>query len=125
MRFILHWLTLAVALVATGWCLPGVTVEGWMPLLVGSLVLGLLNATVRPVLQIVSLPITLLTLGLFALVVNGVSFGLAAWLVPGFAVDGVLWAIVGALVFSLLATVIGWFTEAPARHRARQEREGS
>lgn len=116
-RFLLHWFTIAVALAGTAYLLPGVHVEGWTPLIVGSLVLGLANAIVRPILALLTLPITLLTLGLFYLVVNGASFGLAAWVVPGFAIDGFGTAILGALVCSVLSWVIGWFTRDGGKDR--------
>ena len=70
-RFIIHWVTLSLALAATAWLLPGIVVDGWVPLLVGALVLGLMNAVVRPVVGLVTLPLTILTLGLFYFVVNG------------------------------------------------------
>ena len=117
-RFVLHWFALSVALAATAWCLPGITVQGWEPVVLGGLALGLVNATVQPLLQFISLPLSILTLGLFALVVNGASFALAAWFVPGFSVDGVLWAIVGALVFSVLSTIIGGVVRGPDRRVA-------
>ena len=67
---------------------PGRAVSSWSALLIGAAVLGLVNAVVRPVMTILTLPITLLTLGLFYLVVNGAAFGLAAAFVPGFDVSG-------------------------------------
>ena len=119
-RFLVHWATIALALGGTAWLLPGVHVDGWTPLLVGALVLGLANAIVRPLLVVLTFPITVLTLGLFYLVVNGVSFGLAAWIVPGFAIDTFWTAILGALVCSLLSWVIGWFTGDGASPRRRR-----
>lgn len=109
-RFIVHWVTLGLALAATAWLLPGIDVAGWLPLLLGALVLGLVNAVVRPVLGLLTLPITLLTLGLFYLVVNGASFALAAWIVPGFTVSSFWSAIGGALVCSVLSWLFGLFT---------------
>lgn len=115
-RFLLTVLVLTGALGATAWMLPGVTVGSWPALLVGALALAAVNAVVRPILAVLSLPVTLLTLGLFSLVVNGASFSLAAWLVPGFEVASFGTAVVAALVFSVLSTVLGWFTrEDPPR----------
>lgn len=108
-RFLVHWLVVAVALAATAWILPGVELSSWPALLVAALVLGLVNAVVRPVLVLLTLPITLLTLGLFYLVVNGAAFALAAAVVPGFVVGGCGWAILGALLVSLLSWFIGLF----------------
>lgn len=110
-RFLLHWLVVAIALGAASWVLPGVHVTSWPALAVAALVLGLVNATVRPLLAILTLPLTILTLGLFYLVVNGLAFALAAALVPGFGVDGLLWSMLGALLVSL----VSWFVGAIAR----------
>jgi len=104
-RFLTHWLAVAIALAAAAWLLPGVSISSWPALLVAALVLGLINAVVRPLLVLLTLPITILTLGLFYLVVNGAAFGLAAAFVPGFNVQGCGSAIAGAL----LVGVFSWF----------------
>ena len=108
-RFLTHWLTTAVALGAASWILPGVTVSSATALLVAALVLGFVNAVVRPVLVLMTLPFTLVTLGLFYFVVNGLAFGLAAWLVPGFGVRSFVWAILGAFIVGLVSWFIGGF----------------
>jgi putative membrane protein len=107
MGFLIHWLVTAVALAIGARVVPGIFVASTGTLIVAALVLGLVNAVVRPVLLILTLPITVLTLGLFYLVVNGLAFALAAWLVPGFTVATLGSAIGGALVVSLLSSVIG------------------
>ncbi|MEE4271833.1 MAG: phage holin family protein [Thermoanaerobaculales bacterium] len=109
-RFLIHWLVIALALWVTTWILPGVNVSSYAALAIAAVVLGLVNALVRPVLTILTLPITILTLGLFYLLVNGFTFLLAAWLVPGFQVGGYWWAVLGALVFSIISSFIGMFT---------------
>ena len=78
-------------------------------LMIAALVLGFINAIVKPILILLTLPITIVTLGLFYLVVNGVAFGLAAALVPGFSVASFGWAILGALVVGLVSWFIGSF----------------
>jgi putative membrane protein len=105
MGFLIHWLVVAIALWATAYIVPGITFTSWVALALAALVLGLVNAIVRPILVILTLPITVLTLGLFYLVVNGIAFGLAAYLVPGFGVATATAAILGALATS----VISWF----------------
>src|SRR5512138_2166504 len=82
---------------------PGIAVASTGTLVVASLVLGFLNAVVRPIISFFAIPITILTLGLFTLVINGATFALAAWLVPGFTVAGLGSAILGALAFSLIS----------------------
>jgi putative membrane protein len=108
--FLVHWLVVAVALWVATNVVPGVTVADTTALALAALVLGLVNALVRPVLVILTLPITVLTLGLFYLVVNGIAFGIAAALVPGFSVASFLAAVLGALVVSVVSWVIGLFT---------------
>ena len=80
-RFLAYWLTTAIALGAAAWILPGVSITSAPALAVSALVLGMVNAVVRPILVVLTLPLTFLTLGVFYLVVNGVAFSLAAWLV--------------------------------------------
>jgi putative membrane protein len=107
MRFLVHWIVIAVALGVTAWIVPGVHVDSAVALAVAALVLGFVNAIVRPVLVILTLPITLVTLGLFYFVVNGIAFALAALVVPGFRVDSLLWAMLGAIVVSLMSWFLG------------------
>jgi putative membrane protein len=108
-RFLMHWLVVAIALWVAAYIIPGVDVTSWQALAIAAIVLGLVNAIVRPILTILTLPITILTLGLFYLVVNGLAFALAAWLVPGFHVASFGWAILGALVVSLVSWFLGMF----------------
>ena len=111
-RFLVHWATVALSLWVATNIVPGIFVDSLMVLLIAALVLGLINASVRPVLVILTFPITVVTLGLFYLVVNGIAFGFAALLVPGFVVRGLMPAIFGALVVSVLSWFIGLFTRA-------------
>lgn len=111
-RFLIHWATVALSLWVATEVVPGIRVRSFAVLAVAAAVLGLVNACVRPVLVLLTLPITLLTLGIFYLFVNGVSFGLAAWLVPGFSVHGFGAAMLGALVVSVMSWFIGLFTGA-------------
>lgn len=119
-RFLAHWVTTAIALGVAEWILPGVRVDSYRSLAIAALVLGLINAVVRPILVLLTLPITVLTLGLFYLVVNGAAFTLAAVIVPGFDVDSIGWSILGALMVGLVSWFIGGFTAGAAprtRHR--------
>jgi putative membrane protein len=109
MGFLVHWLVVAVALWVTARFVPGVTITSWPSLVVAALVLGFVNAIVRPILVILTLPITILTLGLFYLVVNGIAFGLAAAVVPGFQIASWTAAILGALVTSVVSWILAFF----------------
>lgn len=114
-HFFTHWLTTAVALGVASWILPGVQVTSPTALAVAAFVLGFVNAVVKPVLVLLTLPITVVTLGLFYLVVNGLAFWLAAWLVPGFGVRSFLWAMLGALLVGTVSVFIGGFSQRPAQ----------
>ena len=107
--FLAHWLTTAVALGVTAGVLPGVRVDSLVSLAIAALVLGFVNAIVRPLLVLLTLPFTVLTLGLFYFIVNGLAFGLAAALVPGFRVASFFSAVLGAVVVGLVSWFIGMF----------------
>jgi putative membrane protein len=104
--FLVHWIVSALALAATAWLLPGVAVSSLPALLVAALVLGFLNAVVKPVLVLLTLPLTILTLGIFYLILNGVVFALASVLVPGFHVSGFGAAFLGALVMGVCSMLL-------------------
>lgn len=109
--FFVHTLVLAIALWVTTEVVPGVTVTSWAALALAAVVLGVVNAVVRPILLVLTLPITVLTLGLFYLVVNGMAFGLAAAVVPGFRVGSWTAAILGALLTSVVSWFLGIFVK--------------
>lgn len=106
MRFLARLLLNGVAIIIAAWLLPGLHIAGAMPALVAGVILGFVNAIVRPVLFFLTLPLTLITLGLFIFVLNAICFGLTAWLVPGFGIDGFWWAIVGALLVSIVSWIL-------------------
>ncbi len=81
--------------------IPGVRIDGWGNLVVAALLLGIVNAVIRPIILILTLPLTVLTLGLFILVVNGISVALVAWLMPGFTLSGLGAAILASMVIGL------------------------
>jgi putative membrane protein len=97
---------------------PGVVILGWGNLFIAALLLGMANAFVRPVLLIITLPLTILTLGLFLFVLNGLSLALVAWLMPGFSVSGLWAATLGAIVVGLTS----WFANAFVGSSGRLER---
>jgi putative membrane protein len=106
MRILLGWAINALCLLALPYLLATVQVKDFPTALVVALVLGLLNIIIRPILIILTLPINLLTLGLFTFVINGLLFWLTAHFVEGFSVTNFGWAIVGAIVYSLISWVI-------------------
>ena len=106
MGFLLRVLVNALAIMLAASVLPGIEVDGLVPTLAAAVLLGLVNAFVRPVLLILTLPITLVTRGLFLLVLNGFCFWLVAWLVKGFHVSGFGSALLGALVVSIVSWIV-------------------
>ena len=109
LAILVRWLVLAVALWVADYLLSGIRIASWQALVIGALVLAIFNATVKPVLAILTLPVTSLTLGLFYLIVNAAAFALAAALVPGFDIETLGAAIGGALITSLVAWFLGAF----------------
>src|SRR5437667_9076510 len=95
----------ALGLWAATTVVPGVRIDGWGNLVVAALLLGIVNAIIRPIILILTLPLTVLTLGLFILVVNGISLALVAWVLPGFTVAGLVPAVLGSIVVGLTS----WF----------------
>ncbi|HUK21460.1 MAG TPA: phage holin family protein [Gemmatimonadales bacterium] len=102
--FVFRLVITALGLWIASAIVPGVQIDGLGTLVLAALVLGIVNAVIRPIILILTLPLTVLTLGLFIFVVNGIAFALVAWLVPGFRVIGLGSAILGALVVG----VTGW-----------------
>ena len=104
-RLLLQWILSAIALLITSMLVPGFQVNGVAAALVAALVIGLLNATVGLLLKIITFPISILTLGLFLLVINAIMIMVASSLVTGFYVSGLGPAFVGAVVLALLGMV--------------------
>lgn len=106
MRIILIWFCNALALLAVAYLLPGIHVEGFEYALIAALVLGLINALIRPVLILLTLPITIVTLGLFILIINGLLFWFAGSVLKGFEVSGFWVGVMGALLYSIISSVL-------------------
>jgi len=102
-QLLLLWLINAVALIAVAYLMPGISVASFTTALVAALVLGLMNAVVRPVLFLLTLPVTILTLGLFIFVLNGLLFWFVGSFIQGFVVAGFWPGVFGAIVFSLIS----------------------
>jgi len=109
--FLTRWLTTTIAVLAAAQ-LPGIRYESWISLILAALLLGIVNALIRPLVLLLSLPLILLTLGFFVLVVNALMFSFVAALVPGFHVDSFGGAFFGAIVISIVSWFISsFFTE--------------
>jgi putative membrane protein len=106
MKLIVRWLLLAAALLLVAHLYPGVTVASFGSALIAAFVLGLFNTLVRPLLVLLTLPVTILTLGLFLFVINALMFWAAASVLDGFGVTGFVAALIGSLLYSLCGLVI-------------------
>jgi len=106
MKIILRWLLLAAALLLVAQLYPGVVVKSFGSALIAALVLGLFNALLRPILVLLTLPVTLITLGLFLFVINALMFYFAASVLDGFSVTGFGAALIGSVIYSLCGLVI-------------------
>jgi putative membrane protein len=102
MRILANWFVAALAIGVAAFLLPGVTVDGLFTALVVAIVLGLVNALIRPLLFILTIPINIITLGLFTLIINGLMVLLAARIVEGFAVASLGWAVLFSCVLWLI-----------------------
>ena len=105
---LLRWLINAAGLLLVAYLYPGVVVEGFLAALIAALVLGLVNAVIRPLLVILTLPATLLTLGLFIFVINALLFWFVAEIVHGFKVTGFGAALLGSILYSIITLLTSW-----------------
>lgn len=112
---LLRWLLSALALLAVAYLYPGVRVESFFAAVIAALVLGLVNALIRPILVLLTLPVTIITLGLFLFVINAGLFWFVAQVVKGFSVDGFLSALVGSILYSLVTLLVSWVFGGPKR----------
>ena len=114
MNFIIRWIATAVAVAAAVWIIPGITTVGndaTIAIIIGALVLSLVNMVLKPIFQLLSLPITIITLGIFYLIVNALLLELAAWastglFASGIAIDGFGSAFLGSIVISIVSAIV-------------------
>jgi len=104
--FLIKWFAMAVGVLAASYIIPTIVISDPGAAIIAALLLGLVNAVVRPVLVVLTLPFTILSLGLFLLVINAFMLELVAWLVDGFFVEGFLTAVIGSLVISIISSFV-------------------
>ncbi|NEO47799.1 MAG: phage holin family protein [Moorea sp. SIO4A3] len=110
LNILLTWLLSAISLMITAYLVPGITISGFGAAAVAVVVIGLVNAIIRPILVILTLPITILSMGLFLLVINAITLSLASYFTPDtFVVNGFWPAFFGAIVLTLVSSVINSF----------------
>jgi putative membrane protein len=101
---LLAWVADIVALLVADWIFSGVTIERWGPLILGAAILGIANTIVKPILTLLTLPLVLVTLGLFYFVINVLMLALAEWIAPDFSIDG-FWTYIGA---TIVVSIVSW-----------------
>ncbi|MDD5491512.1 MAG: phage holin family protein [bacterium] len=109
MHFLIRWGVNTLSLILTGYVVRGIHVDSLWAALMAALLLGLVNAFIKPVLILLTLPINILTLGLLTFIINGMLLSFVAWAIPGFIIDGFLWAVLGALILSIISTLLSIF----------------
>lgn len=103
LNLFLKWIAYTLAVIFVAWVIPGISVENFLSAMFVCVILALINTFIKPALQVISFPITVLTLGIFALVINALLLMFAGWIAPGFEVDGFLSALLGSILLSLFA----------------------
>jgi putative membrane protein len=106
--FLLMMIINSVALIIVAKLFKGISVKGWGPLLISALVIGIVNALIKPLIILLTLPINILTLGLLTLFINGFLFYMVSKLVKGFDIKGYWNAFFGALIFSIISVILSW-----------------
>lgn len=124
MKLLIRWVIVAFSLFVAAWLVPGIRVEGnaWLIFAVMAVILGFVNAVVRPILTLLTCSLVILTLGLFVLVINALTLWLASsiavnWFHVGFYVDGFWAAFLGALIVSIVSVILSAVVREPARQR--------
>ena len=105
---LVSWLANIVALAVADWIFDGVTIDGWWPLILGAAILGIANTIVKPILTLLTLPLVIVTLGLFYFVINVLMLALAEWIAPDFSING-FWTYIGA---TIVVSIVNWAMHA-------------
>lgn len=110
MILLLRWILFTLAIMFVAWLVPGIGVENFQTAMLVTVIMALINIFIRPLIVFITLPINILTLGIFTLVINALLFMLAGYIAPGFYVDGFLAAFLGSVVLSFLGLIINMVT---------------
>lgn len=111
-QFLLTWILTAISLVITAYLIPGIMIKGLVVAAIAALIMGLINAVVRPILILFTLPLTVLTLGLFLFVVNAISFSLVSYFTPGFSINSFWDALFGSIILSIISSLLNQVLES-------------
>lgn len=110
MILLVRWILFTLAIIFVAWLVPGISVDNFQSAMLVTVIIALINIFIRPLIQLVTLPINILTLGIFGLIVNAFLFMLAGYLAPGFEVESFLSAFLGSIVLSFLGLIINMIT---------------
>ena len=110
-RAVLHLVVSAFALVITAYLIPGINVDSFVTALIAAFVLGVVNAVIKPVFTLLTIPINIITLGLFTFIINAIMLWITTLIVPGFEISGWLAAILGSIFLSAISTILHALTE--------------
>jgi putative membrane protein len=119
MRLLVRWLINAVSLIIVAHFVPGFVVRGFMAALIAALIFGFVNATVGTVLRILTFPLTIVTFGLFLIVINAIMLKMAAYFSPGFVVQTWTAALIGAVLLSLISSFLHWLVRDSSKMERR------
>lgn len=111
MKLLIAWLVSAIAIIIAAYLLPGVQLTGFGSALIAAIIIGLINALLRPLFILFTLPLNILTLGLFTLVINAVLILLASNITPGFEVNGFWWALLFSIILTFVNTILSSFVK--------------
>ncbi len=107
-HLLIRWVTFSLIIMFVAWIIPGISIENFWAAMIAAIVIALINAVIKPVLILLTLPINIMTLGIFTLIINAVLFMFAAYLVPGIEVNSFLSAFIGSILLSILGAAIAW-----------------
>lgn len=99
----IRWICYSLAIVFTAWIIPGIDVENFLSAMLACIIIALINTYIKPIIQMITLPINILTIGLFSFIINAFMLMLAGWITPGLEVEGLGSAILGSIILSLLS----------------------
>lgn len=106
LNLLIKWILLALSIMFVAWLIPGITISGFTSALIVVLIMGLVNAFIRPIVELISLPLNVLTLGIFSLIINTLLFLLIARFSPGFQIDGFWNGFFGAILLSFITPLV-------------------
>ena len=106
LNILVKWILFAVVIIFTAWIIPGISVSNFASALLACIIIALINAFIRPIVQLISLPVNFLTLGLFSFVINALLLMLAGAITPGFEVKGFFSALLGSIILAIFAGII-------------------